>query len=102
MRFPHLGEKIFKVLSNKNVIKCNIVGRSWHLFITNDKFYKKRIFYENLQKDVDNGFTPLHTAATTGDFQKCKLIIEHVENKNLINPLEGSAIAISHYQQRIK
>ena len=82
LRFPHLGEKIFKILSNKNVVKCNLTSRSWHIFITNEKFYKKRVFYENLQKDVDHGNTPLHIAARKDDLQQCKLIIENVENKN--------------------
>ena len=82
LRFPHLGEKIFKILSNKNVVKCNLTSRSWHIFIKNKEFYKQRVFYENLQKDTLSGNTPLHLAAKIGDLQQCKLIIENVENKN--------------------
>ena len=83
LRFPLLGEKIFKILSNKSIIQSKMVSRSWNLFITNEKFYKQLIIYENLQKDLDeNGYTPLHLAAENGNLEKCKLIVEHVENKN--------------------
>ena len=86
LRFPHLGEKTFKILSNKNLIKCEIVSKAWYQFIINQKFYKQRVYYENLQKNV-NLFreTPLHKAAEYGQFEKCKLIIDHVENKNPVD-----------------
>ena len=83
LRFPHIGDKTFKKLRNKDLIKCKTVGRSWFNYINNDKFYKERVKYENLQKDVDGrGDTPLHKAAKTGVLKKCKLIIDNVENKN--------------------
>ena len=83
LRFPHLGQKIFKLLSNENLINCKIVCRSWNLFITNGIFYKKRVFNEILQKNVNiYGETPLHQAARNNDLQKCESIIDHVENKN--------------------
>ena len=88
LRFPQLGQKIFKLLSNENLIKCKSVCRSWNLFITNEKFYKKRkqVFCENLQKTLDkHGNTFLHKAAKNGDLQKCKLVIDNVESKNPVN-----------------
>ena len=46
-------------------------------------FYKKRVFNEILQKNVNiYGETPLHQAARNNDLQKCESIIDHVENKN--------------------
>ena len=85
-RFPHIGEETFKKLSNKSLVKCMTINRTWYHFITNEKFYKLRVQYENEQKIVDKfGNTPLHKAAKYGDISKCKLIIENVENKNPAN-----------------
>ena len=60
------------------------VNRTWYHFITNEKFYKQRVHYENLQKkNVDfNGQTPLHKAAKDGQLSECKVIIDNVENKS--------------------
>ena len=66
LRFPHIGERTFKKLSNKNLAKCKNVSRTLYHFITNEKFYKLRVHYENLQKEVDYfGETPLHKIANT-------------------------------------
>ena len=87
LRFPHIGERTFKKLSNKNLAKCKTVSRTLYHFITNEKFYKQRVHYENLQKVVDRrGKTPLHKLARDGQFSECKLIIDHVENKNPAGP----------------
>ena len=90
LRFPHLGVRIFKISSNKDLVNCKMVSRSWYHFIVNQKFYNQKVYYENLQKDVDQyGYTPLHKAAGNGNLQKCKLIIDHVENKNPTNTMDG-------------
>ena len=82
-KFPHINANIFKKLSNKNLAKCRKVGRTWADFIKNERFYKQRVKYENIQKVGDEKEeTPLHKAAKVGDLEKCKLIIKHVENKN--------------------
>ena len=33
-KYPHLGEDVFKKLSNKNLAKCKKVARTWESFIT--------------------------------------------------------------------
>ena len=82
-KFPHVGEQIFKKLSNKNLAKCKKVARTWDHFIINDKFYKLKVKYETMQKNKNEyGETPLHEAAESGQLSECKLIIDHVENKN--------------------
>ena len=79
LRFPHLGEQIFKKLFNKNLVKCLIASKTWYHFIIKEKFYKLRVKYENHQKIVDTiGNTPLHKAAESGEFSDCKLIIDNV------------------------
>ena len=93
LRFPHLGENIFKIVSNKKLIQSKMTTRSWSHFIVSKKFYKQRVIYENLQKDVDdNGYTPLHKAARDGDLQKYKLIIVHIENKCPVNKWKNTPL----------
>ena len=85
-KFPHIGQNIFKKLSNLNLAKCKKVSKTWEYFITNDEFSKQRVHYETKQKETDatypGGNTPLHDAAKNGNLSKCKMIINHVENKN--------------------
>ena len=40
-KFPHIGEQIFKKLSNKSLLKCMKVAKTWKYFITNEKFCNK-------------------------------------------------------------
>ena len=66
-RFPHIGENIFKKLSNENLIKAKKVAKTWERFIINEKFYKLKVKYETIQKYYnENGETPLHEAAKNG------------------------------------
>ena len=82
-KFPHVGNRIFKKLSNKNLARCKKVEKTWETFIINDKFYKQKVYYEMKQKEKsENGMTPLHKAAKEGNFSEFKAIIYHVEDKN--------------------
>ena len=51
-RFPLIGTKTFKRLSNQSLAKSKTVSRVWYNFITNEKFYKLRVRFENIQKDI--------------------------------------------------
>ena len=83
LKFPHVGQQIFKKLSNKNLTKSKEVARTWEHFITNEKFYKQKVHYETKQKEKnEEGWTPLHKAAEEGKDSKCKLIMDNVEDKN--------------------
>ena len=83
LRFTHIGEKTFKKISNKSLVKCMKVSKSWNNLISNQNCFKQRIHYENIQKDVDvNGETPLHKKVREGQLPEFKLIFEHVEDKN--------------------
>ena len=82
-KFPHVGKQIFKKLSNKNLAKSRKVAKTWEYFITNEKFYKLKVYYETKQKKRDRtGNTPLHHAAIDGNLLECKLILDNVEVKN--------------------
>ena len=70
-RFPHIGEKTFKMLSNKNLAKCKTVSRTWDQFIKNDRVCKQRAHYENIQKDKNiDGDTELHKKACLPKFRR--------------------------------
>ena len=82
-KFPHVGNQVFKKLSNKNLAKSKKVARTWESFINNEKFYQQKVHYETQQKKKGkNGGTPLHKAAKEGKFLECKLIMDNVEDKN--------------------
>ena len=65
LRFPHIGEDIFKELGGKNFCKSMEVSRSWNYFIRNEralqKAYKnhkayKKVIQEKIQtltKEID-------------------------------------------------
>ena len=82
-KLPHIGTQTFKRLSNQSLAKCKTVRKTWYNFITNENFYKLRVYYEEVQKDkYEFGETQLHQIARDGHLSECKLIIDHVENKN--------------------
>ena len=83
LRFPHIGDQMFNRLSNHSLAKCKTVCKTWYDFIIHEKFYKQRVTYEMIQKDKNKyGETRLHQKARNGQLYDCKLIIDHVENKN--------------------
>ena len=43
LRFTHLGENIFEILSNENLVKCREVARSWNDYLEKQKFLLIRI-----------------------------------------------------------
>ena len=96
-KFPHVGQQIFKKLSNKNLVKIKEVARSWEHFIINEKIYKQKVHYETMQKKKDFfGTTPLHEAAKEGKISECKLIIDNVEDKNPKGPSINNVTSISN------
>ena len=70
-------------LSNKNLAKSKKAARTWDHFITNERFYKQKVYFENKQKEKNQfGETPLHEAAKEGKVSECKLIVDNVEDKH--------------------
>ena len=49
-RFPHLVEEILNSLSNKSLVGCREVNKTWQEFISNERFYKKRIEDERFKR----------------------------------------------------
>jgi hypothetical protein len=50
VRFPHLAEKILNSLSNKSLVGCPEVNKTWKEFISNEKFYHTRIEDERFKR----------------------------------------------------
>ena len=102
LRFPHIGENIFKKLNRKNFCKSMEVSRSWNYFIKNEsvlqKAYKvhkdnKTRIQEKIQSltdEIENDFrkkileetTPFHLAAERGELQVCQEIMENADDMN--------------------
>ena len=102
-RFPHIGDQIFVELGDSSLARCRETNRLWQDFITNEKFYKKRIqemideekeSYEELFV-VTPSLTPLHTAAMTGQTGLLIDILESESNKN--PPEEGYGYTPLHF-----
>ena len=48
MRFPHLSEMIFDHLDNQSLANCNIVSKTWSIYIREQKFYAIRIIKKSV------------------------------------------------------
>ena len=52
IRFPVIGQKIFKELDNKNLAKCRNVSKFWQHFLDNDSLLWKRRIEKYAQNQV--------------------------------------------------
>ena len=52
IRFPVIGQKIFKGLDNKNLAKCRNVSKFWQHFLDNDSLLWKRRIEKYAQNQV--------------------------------------------------
>ena len=50
MRFPHLSDMIFDHLDNQSLVNCEIVSKTWSIYIGEQKFYGIRIIREKVKK----------------------------------------------------
>ena len=94
LRFPNIGDNIFKELDCKDFCKSKEVGRSWKYFINNEralqKSYKNHIknkiqsLTEELRQNNNNwgNQTPFHLAAERGYLPVCRQIMENIDEKN--------------------
>ena len=48
MRFPHVSEIIFDHLDNQSLANCNIVSKTWSIYIREQKFYAIRREYADI------------------------------------------------------
>ena len=93
LRFPNIGDNIFKELDSEDFCKSKEVGRSWSYFINNEralqKSYKNHIknkiqsLTEELRQDNNNwgNQTPFHLAAERGYLPVCRQIMENIDEK---------------------
>ena len=85
-RFPHIGEQIFRKLSNASLAKCRVVDRDWQNFIHYQKFYQIKIQKLMLKYKKwycsEKKITPLHLAAATGQTQ---IVIDIIKEEGTID-----------------
>ena len=53
IRFPVIGQKIFKQLDNNNFVKCREVGKIWYNFLDNDRLLWKRKIQNYAKNQVE-------------------------------------------------
>ena len=53
LRFPHLGQGIFEILDDENIVKCKEVSKSWSFFMDGERFFWKKII-KKLIKNYDD------------------------------------------------
>ena len=80
LRFDHLGKQIFARLDNEKLANSREAGRAWKNFIDNENLPWNRIVVQKF--GCQNGETPLHVAAKTGQIEQYKSISEDQEDKN--------------------
>ena len=80
LRFNHIGKQIFARLSNDELTKCREAGSFFKNFIDEENLPWNRIVVQKFA--CQNGETPLHLAAKTGQIQQFKSISEDLNDKN--------------------
>ena len=70
LRFPHLAEKIFKLLTNKSFVKCQSICKSWTNFIIDQKFFWMRLIQIHVKKGNLPPLHPSYEEAHTQDGEK--------------------------------
>ena len=88
LRFPHIGEQIFKLLDDKSLAESREVSRSWQKFINEEKFYKQIIakMIEEKKQELDKlglRFPPIYYLAISG---QTGLFFEALEVEKEKNP----------------
>ena len=56
LRFPHLSERIFNLLNNKDLTKCRKVGRRWQVYLDMQKLLDIRIIVAKIEKYHEVGY----------------------------------------------
>ena len=58
LRFGHIGDQIFEELNSQTLSKCQLVGRSWNIFLDQGKVKPCRIIqtYTNIDKNYLRNF----------------------------------------------
>jgi len=80
LRFPHLAEKIFQQLDNKDLAKCREVESLWQKFIDERNYPWLRIV--NIPTILQDENTYMHLAAQYGQLDMFEMILDEEENKN--------------------
>ena len=53
VRFPNVGQKIFKKINDQNLVKCQKISKIWQNFIENDSLLWKRRIHKFTKNQVE-------------------------------------------------
>ena len=85
MRFPHLSEMIFDHLDNQSLANCNIVSKTWSIYIKEQKFYAIRIIKEtvlNVSNKLSKPWFEVFKKANTDNLMEVKFCLDQFLKEN--------------------
>ena len=85
LRFPHLGQGIFEILDDENIVKCKEVSKSWSFFMDGERFFWKKII-KKLIKNYDDFQKSWNMALKNADIKILKELGCVVKNFLSIHP----------------
>ena len=88
MRFPHLSEMIFDHLDNQSLANCNIVSKTWSIYIGEKKFYAIRIIKEtvlNVSNKLSKPWFEVFKKANTNNIMKLRFCLDQFLKENCFN-----------------
>ena len=101
LRFPHIGQAIFKELDNKSLTKCRKISKPWSNFIANQRFYwirriqrykeNMKQFRKQWKKVLLNKTTVKNVKAQCSVYECFFNCIENLTNEIQLSPLQIAA-----------
>ena len=88
MRFPHLSEMIFDHLDNQSLADCNIVSKTWSIYIGEQKFYAIRIIKETVlgvSNKLSKQWFEVFKKANTYNIMELKFCLDQFLKENCFN-----------------
>ena len=88
MRFPHLSEMIFDHLDNQSLADCNIVSKTWSIYIGEQKFYVIRIIKETVlgvSNKLSKQWFEVFKKANTYNIMELKFCLDQFLKENCFN-----------------
>ena len=88
MRFPHLSEMIFDHLDNQSLANCNIVSKTWSIYIREQKFYAIRIIKKsvlNVLNKLSKPWFEVFKKANTDNLMELKKCVDQFLTKQCFN-----------------
>ena len=104
VRFPHIGDQVFKQLDNEDLIKCRKISPSWNEFINNQKLpwirmIKKYLLELEFNKKILEEWQKFVKSHNVATLQKIAIKVEHFFKDNpdeefpILDPLSAATLS---------